>query len=465
MILSKQLAVLVLNEGLKSGADFAEIFVQDEFDHSISLSHKRVDSVVSKEIYGAGIRLIKGKDKVVYGYTSDLSKASLLKLASDLSSSFKGEREITVTQLKLVSNPKKHQPVKPHSSLTDEEKIAYLKKGEQAAYAVSPLIVNVSVSVGEWDEKVEIYNSKGKIVLDNRTRTRLFFNSVAAKDGQFQMDYEGPGGSEGLELFDRVDPAETGKLTAETAVKLLSAPECPSGKMTVIIGNAFGGVIFHEACGHPLEATAISHNSSAFCGKLNKKIASDVVSAIDDGTIDHGWGSSNFDDEGEKTTKNLLIKDGVLVNYMVDNYDGKRIGLPTSGCCRRQSYKFLPTTRMTNTYICAGKSTPEEIIKATKYGLYCVSFKGGSVDPTTDKFNFTASKAYIIKNGKIDHLVRDASLVGYGYEVLMNIDMVADDVARGQGNCGAASGMCPVDVGQPTIRVQNITVGGRGGNL
>ena len=464
MILSKQVGISVLNEGLKTGADFAEIFVQDEKSHAIVLSHKRVEAVSGKATFGAGIRLIKGK-KVVYGYTSDLSKKSLMKLADDLSASFKGEQSVKVDELHIVRNPNKHQPIKAHDSMSDEEKIAYLKKGEKAAYDYSPLIVNCQANLLEWDEKVEIFNSKGKVVVDNRTRTRVVFVCVGMKDGSFQSGFAGPGGSEGLEIFDRVDPIKTASDCAKTAVDLLSAPECPSGKMTVVIGNAFGGVIFHEACGHPLEATAISHNSSVFCGKLGKKIASDVVSAIDDGTIDHGWGSSNFDDEGEKTSKNLLIKDGVLTNYMVDNYDGSRLNLPSTGCCRRQSYKFLPTTRMTNTYICGGKSTPEEIIKNTKFGLYCVSFNGGSVDPTTDKFNFTASKAYIIKDGKIDHLVKDASLVGYGYEVLMNIDMVGNDVARGQGNCGAASGSCPVDVGQPTIRVQNITVGGRGGNI
>ncbi len=464
MIISKQVALSVLNEGLKTGADYAEVFAQDEIDHNIILSHKKVDANSSKLIYGVGIRLIK-KGKVVYGYTSDLSKKSLLKLASDLASSYQGERVIDLKELHTVHNPMKHQPVKPHASMSDDEKIAYLKKGEKAIYEYSPLVINAMVGLIEWDEKVEIYNSKGNAVYDNRTRTRLMISAVAGKDNQFQSGYEAPGGSEGLELLDRVNPIETGKGVAKTACDLLEAPECPSGKMTVIIGNKFGGVIFHEACGHPLEGTAISHDSSVFCGKLGKKIASDVVSAIDDGTIDHGWGSSNFDDEGEKTTKNLLIKDGVLVNYMVDDYDGARLNMPSTGSCRRQSYKYLPTTRMTNTYICAGKSTPEEIIKATKFGLYCVSFNGGSVDPSTDKFNFTASKAYIIKDGKIDHLVRDASLVGYGYEILPNIDMVANDVDRGQGMCGAASGSLQVDVGQPTIRVQNITVGGRGGNI
>jgi TldD protein len=312
------------------------------------------------------------------------------------------------------------------------------------------------------DEDVEIYNTKGNFAADTRVRTRFMVNSIAAKDGQFQSAYEGPGGSYGDEVFTLNDTVATSVKAAKLSVALLSAPVCPSGKMTVIIGNKFGGVLFHESCGHPLEGTAISHKTSVFWDKLGKPIASKVVSAIDDGTIVHGWGSSEYDDEGEKTTKNVLIKDGILVSYMMDDFDGRRMNRPSTGACRRQSYKFLPTTRMTNTYIDNGSSTPEEIIKATKEGLYCVSFAGGSVDPSTDKFNFTASEAYVIKDGKIDHLVRNASLVGYGYEVLPNIDMVGNDLARGQGNCGAASGSIPVDVGQPTIRVQNMTVGGGG---
>lgn len=464
MIVSKPLALCVLNEALKSGADFAELYVQDKKIHNITISHKCIDSIDNRLIYGAGIRLFKGL-QVVYGYTSDLSRKSLLKLADDLAGSFTGERVLTVKQLKTLHNPNRHKPAKPHDSMTDEEVIAILREGEKAMYDYSPLVVNAMSGIIEWDEKVEIYNSKGNAVADKRIRTRIILHSTACKDGLFQGASKRPGASIGLEIFDMYDIKKLGYDAAKLSVNLLSAPECPSGKMTVIIGNEFGGVLFHESCGHPLEGTAISHKTSVFTGKLGQKIASDIVSAEDDGTIEHGWGSSNFDDEGEKTTRNVLIKNGVLVSYMMDDFDGRRMNRPSTGACRRESYKFLPTTRMTNTFICKGKSTPEEIIKATKSGLYCVSFNGGSVDPATDKFNFTASEAYIIKDGQIDHLVRDASLVGYGYEILPNIDMVGNDLGRGEGMCGAASGSIPADVGQPTIRIKDMTVGGRGGSI
>lgn len=461
MTVNKNIALDVINEALKTGADFAELYTQNRTQHTINIAHKRVEACATSYTYGAGIRIISD-GKVVYGYTSDLSKNSLVSLAASLASSFSGERKQTIKSFKTISNPNKHKVKIQHKDMSDDEKIEKLKQCEKAMYNYSPYVVNANIGLSEIDEYVEIYNSKGRFVHDTRIRTRAFLVSQASKDGQFQTGFEGPGGGIGDEIFDEFDLIELSKKAAKCSVDLLFAPECPSGKMTVIIGNKFGGVLFHEACGHPLEGHAVSHNSSAFCGKIGTKIASDVVSAVDDGTIPNAWGSMNFDDEGEKTTKNQLIKNGVLVNYMVDNYTGSLMNMKSTGSCRRQSYKRVPTTRMTNTYIENGTSTKEEMIANTKFGLYCVSFSGGSVDPTTAKFNFTASEAYIIKDGKIDHLVKGASLIGYGHEILKNIDMVGSDCARGQGMCGASSGSCEVDVGQPTLRVQNITVGGRG---
>jgi len=463
-MISKKLAIFVLNKALATGADFAEIYIQEKKDKIIVLSNKKVDTLSQKLIFGAGIRLFKG-NKVVYGYTSDISKSSLTKLAIKLSASFSDERILTVEKLKKVHNPNKHQPRIPHDVMNIEEKLGILRKGEKAIYDTSPLIVDARLILQEWDEKVWIYNSKGRFVKDNRCHTRFLMVPTASKNGLFQTGIYKKDGSKGLEIFEEFDMKTEAEKVAKDAVKMLDAPECPSGKMTVIIDNAFGGVIFHEACGHPLEGVSISHNTSVFAGKKGQKIASSIVSAVDDGTLENGWGSSNFDDEGEKTTKNVLIKNGVLTNYMVDNFEGRRMNAKSTGACRRESYKFCPTTRMTNTYICNGKSTREEIIKNTKYGLYVVSLNGGSVNPTTDKFNFTASKAYIVKDGKIDHLVKDASIVGYGFEILKNIDMVGNNLALGGGMCGASSGMIPANVGQPTIRVQNLTVGGRGDNL
>jgi len=454
----------VLDTALSTGADFAELYVQNKTTHTVELNYRRVDNVLSRLIYGAGLRLMQG-ERQVYGYTSDLSEKSLVALAAKLSAALDGKRVLSAAEFTELKGKGVHAPKKESRTVSTADKIAYLKKGEDAIYAVSPLVVNADCAIMENDETVEIFtvDDKGsRKVTDRRVHTRIVAQVVASKDGAFEVGFFGPGLSEGAEFLDETDFVSGAVKAAETAVALLDAPECPSGKMPVIIGNRFGGVLFHEACGHPLEGTAISHNTSPFTGRLGQKIASDVVTAIDDGTIAHGWGSAEFDDEGVPTTKNTLIENGVLKSYMVDTFDGRRMGMKPTGACRRESYKYLPTTRMTNTYIAAGKSTPEEIIKATKYGLYCVSFNGGSVDPTTDKFNFTSSETYIVKDGKIDHLVKAPTLTGFGYEILPKIDMVANDCALAAGNCGAASGTCFVAVGQPTLRVSEITVGGKG---
>ena len=428
------------------------------------LAKKKIDNVFGKLTYGVGIRLLKGTDEV-YGYTSDISKKSLVDLVNKLSSSFNGERVKEVKTLNLLKQNHKNDPLKPHDSMSIEEKLEVLRKAEKVGYDYSEKVVDVRVGLNELDEEVCVFNSDEVMVKENRVRTRIM-GVVTASDGKsFQTGSFSPGESIGLEILDKHDLSKGILSAAKDAVDLLDAPECPSGEIPVIIGNAFGGTLFHEACGHPLEGSAISHNSSAFCGKLGQKIASPIVTAVDDGTIQNGWGSEGYDDEGIKSTKNVLIKDGILVNYMIDRLSGRKLGLTPTGSCRRQSYKFVPTTRMTNTYIAAGKSTKEEIIAATKLGLYLVDFNGGSVDPSTAKFNFTASKAYMVIDGKIDHLVKGACLVGYGYDVLMNIDMVGNDLVRAPGICGAASGNIPVEVGQPTLRVSKMIVGGRGGNI
>ena len=269
--------------------------------------------------------------------------------------------------------------------------------------------------------------------------------------------------SKGFEYFlDEINFEELGVEVAKSAITMLGARECPSGKMPVIIGNGFGGVIFHEACGHSLEASSVSKNLSVFSNKLGTQIASSVVSAVDDGTILGAWGSGNVDDEGNPTHRTLLIENGILKSYLVDGFNGRRMNTPENGASRRQSYKFEPTSRMSNTFILPGKSTPEEIIANTKFGLYAKSLGGGSVNPATGEFNFAANEAYIIEDGKISYPVKGATLIGSGSEVLMKIDMVANDLLRAQGMCGASSGSIPTDVGQPTIRVSEMTVGGRG---
>ena len=265
----------------------------------------------------------------------------------------------------------------------------------------------------------------------------------------------------GLEMFELIDPASVGTRAAAQAMINLRADYCPAGQMTVAIENGFGGVIFHEACGHSLEATSVGIGASEMAGKLGQLVANPKVTAVDDGTIPNAWGSVNIDDEGTPTQRNVLIENGVLKNYMIDRLGSRRMGMPMTGNARRQSYSYEPTSRMTNTFIENGPDKNEDIIASIEYGLYAKSMGGGSVDPLTGAFNFSVSEGYIVRNGKICEPVRGASLIGTGTQILKDIDMVGQNLERGQGMCGSSSGSVPTDVGQPLIRVSSITVGGR----
>ncbi|MCX8058701.1 MAG: TldD/PmbA family protein, partial [Spirochaetes bacterium] len=270
-----------------------------------------------------------------------------------------------------------------------------------------------------------------------------------------------PGKALGFEFFDKYTPENIARESARIATVMLEADYAPKGKLPVVIDNEFGGVIFHEACGHALEATSVADNASVFTGKLGEKIASDCVTAIDDGTIPNEWGSNYYDDEGNRTQKNILIENGYLKSYLVDKLGAIKMKSQPNGCGRRESYKFAPTSRMSNTYIAPGKYKFEELISSIDYGLYCKKMGGGSVNPPTTDFNFAVSEAYLIKNGKIDRPVKNASLIGKGSEIIKNIDMVADNLEFGTGMCGSFSGSIPANVGQPAIRVQGLVVGGR----
>ncbi len=464
-MLSKKQAIEVLNKGLSTGADYAEIFIEDKCSYLYSVENGKVESSTVSETFGAGIRLLKNLQSV-YGYTNDVSKKGLLDLAASLSASFNGKQELTVTSLK-IKNVKNHHPhLRPHALEDSKTKIDFIKKGDEAMKNESDKIVRTKSGLSHYENKITLITSKGFIYKDSKERARMFLSCVAVDSDKIETGFSGPGASAGFEYFlENVDPVKLGKETAKSALTMLTAKECPSGIMPVVIGNGFGGVIFHEACGHALEASAVSKNLSVFANKLGEQIASPIVTAYDDGTIVNGWGSNNIDDEGNPTHNTLLIEKGILKSYLIDNFNGRRMGMEGNGACRRESYKYEPTSRMSNTFIANGTSTPEEIIKATKLGLYAKSLNGGSVNPATGEFNFGCSEAYIIRDGKICEPVRGASLIGSGKDVLMHIDMIGNDLKRAQGMCGAASGSIPTDVGQPTIRVSQILVGGNGGEL
>ena len=465
-MISKKLAIEVLNEMLSTGADYAEIFYDESTGNSITIENGKVSSSASGLTSGVGLRLLK-ENQTVYGYTSDLTRKGLLTLANSLKSSFSGERKITVETLNPIRYKNRNPIKRSYDDVPKEEIIDLIREGTNEIESLNdPRIVRYIGNFGTSRKAIVVYNSKGKWFKRVNEYGRLVYSVVVADQNGMETGFEGPGAQRDISYFKtNINAKQVARKAAETALLMLTAKECPSGKMPVVIGNGWGGVLFHESCGHPLEASAVSRGLSCFAGKEGQMIASPIVTAIDDSTIPQEWGSLDIDDEGNLGTKRVLIKNGKLTDFMIDDYNGRRMNREGNGSCRRQSYRFCPTSRMSNTYIDNGESTPEDIIKATKLGLYAVSFNGGSVDPTTGEFNFGCSEAYIIRDGKIAEPVKGATLIGKGEEILPKIDMIANDLAFGQGMCGAASGSIRTNVGQPTLRVSEMTVGGRGGEL
>ena len=466
-MLSKKLAIEVLNEALSTGADYAEIFYEDSHSSGFSIENGKVETATSNSMCGVGLRLLK-ENQCVYGYTNNLSKKGLFDLANSLNKSFQGERLITVTKLDMIRKKNNNPIGLSYDDVPIEEKIALVREGVDEIYSLKdPRIVRTIGSLASNHRFVAIFNSKGKWFKRDTEFGRLAYVVIVADQNGFETGFEGPGAQGDINYFrTKVKAREVARKAAETALKMLTAKECPSGVMPVVIGNGWGGVLFHESCGHPLESSAVAKGLSCFSNnKIGDYIASPIVSAVDDSTLPGEWGSIDIDDEGNPGTKRLLIKNGKLNDYMIDDLNGRRMGREGNGACRRQNYRFIPTSRMSNTYICNGKNTPEEIIAATKLGLYAVSFNGGSVDPSTGEFNFGCSEAYIIRDGKIAEPVKGATLIGKGFEILKHIDMVGNDLELAQGMCGASSGSIRTNVGQPTLRISQITVGGRGGEL
>ena len=450
----------VLGKALSTGGDFAEVFIEDTERSSLGLVNGQIETAVSGRDFGIGIRIFKGL-RSIYAYTNDISKEGLLKTAKNAVLALGDIKEdVSVDFIERV-NMNIHPILYVPKGINMVKKASKLKEAYSVAKNYSDEIVQVMASYGDVDQKILIANSEGLFTKDRRMRTRFAVQSIASDGKENQTGYEAPGRTMGFEIFDIVDAAQCGRDASRVAVTMLHAPLCPSGKMPVAIDNGFGGVIFHEACGHSLEATSVAKGNSEFAGKLGQKIASDKVTAIDDGTIPNAWGSINIDDEGNQSRKNVLIEKGILKGYMIDRLNGKRMGMEATGNSRRQSYKFAPTSRMTNTYIAPGEDENEAIIASIPYGLYAKKMGGGSVNPVTGEFNFAVQEGYLIKNGKIDTPVRGATLIGKGSEILLNIDAVGKHMDMAAGMCGSISGSVPTNVGQPLIRVSEITVGGR----
>ena len=459
-MIQQKLLEEMISVAMSTGGDFAEVYAEHTRSNGIQFADGKIDRVNDVVLSGVGVRVFR-EQRTVYASTSDLTREGLLRCARSAADAMgEGNAQISIclTPETVISR----YEAKINPCTTDiANKIDVLKLACRTAIEYDPLIAQVQGMLAGVDHEILVANSEGLLAQDRHVRTRLTVNATASKDGENQSGGCSPGRGMGMEMFEELNPAEIGRNAAAMALTNLRADYCKAGQMTVAIENGFGGVVFHEACGHSLEATQVGVGMSEMCGKLGQKIANEKITAIDDGTIVGGWGSMNIDDEGNPARRNVLIENGVLKSYMVDRLGSRRMGLPMTGNSRRQGYTFEPTSRMTNTFIDNGPDKNEDIIASIEYGLYAKEMGGGSVNPLTGAFNFSVWEGYMVRNGKICEPVRGASLIGTGSQILQDIDMVGQNLATGQGMCGSASGSVPTDVGQPLIRVKKITVGGR----
>ena len=459
-MIARDVCQRVLKVAVSTGADYAEIFAENTVNNSISMIASKVDNIRNTVIAGAAVRVYKGLRSVM-ATTIDTSESGLIRCAEKAAEALgQGSAQMEIVLRERIFGDI-HPVVTCPTSVGNKEKIDILKAGYFAAKDYDESVVQATGSLLDVDHNILIATSDGLYTQDRQIRTRMAISAVADKGTGTQTGFFGPGRRMGMEMFDIIDPKAVGIRAAKQAVTMAGAGYCPAGVMPVAIANGFGGVIFHEACGHGLEASSVAYGQSVFAGKLGQQIANPKVTAIDDGTIPGAWGSINIDDEGTPAQKNVLIENGILKSYMIDKFNGRRMGMASTGSSRRQSYAYTPTSRMTNTYIANGEDKNEDIIASMEYGLYAASMGGGSVNPTTGEFNFAVNEGYIVRNGQICEPVRGASLVGKGSDCIMNIDMVGNDMEMGQGMCGSSSGSVPTNVGQPLIRVSSITVGGR----
>jgi len=450
----------VLGTALRSGGEFAEVFAEDKRSSSARLDDGRVEELTSGRDRGAGIRVVRG-DTTGFAHTADLSENGLRTAAEAAAAAARGGgggvKEVAVSR-RSVERP--HDVRIFPEDVPKAAKVELLQRAEDAARAEGDAIRQVSALTADSRRHILVANSDGVLVEDDQVRTRFMVQCVAVGDTGMQTGYEGPGRTIGFELYDEVDVEDVARTAARRSLEMLKARPAPSGKLPVVLKQGAGGVLFHEACGHGLEADLVGKDASVFRDRVGEQVASPLVTLVDDGTYAREWGTYAVDDEGNPARRNTLIEDGVLTDYMWDFLRARKEGRTSSGNGRRQSYQHLPMVRMTNTYVLEGEEDPDEIIRQTPHGVYCVQLGGGQVNTATGDFVFGITEAYMIENGEITDPIRSANLIGNGPEVLQLIDAVGNDFDTWAGTCGKDGQGVPVSAGQPTLRVGAITIGG-----
>ena len=453
----------VLTEALRHGGEFAEVFAEDRSSSSARLDDGRVEELSSGRERGAGIRVIAG-ETTGFAHTADLSEEGLLKAAEAASAVARGgSRGSNTVAVGLRPASSGGQDGRGEQAGSKADALELLKRADEAARSTGSGVTQVSAAYGGSRRQVLVANSDGLLAGDEQARTRFVVSCVATGDTGLQTGSESAARTLGFELFDEVSVEELAQLAARRALSKLSARPAPSGELPVVLAGGSGGILFHEACGHGLEADHIVKDASVYTGKVGQQVASPLVTLVDDGTVGSEWGTFAIDDEGRPAQRNVLIDHGILTDYLWDYLRARKEGRRSSGNGRRQTYQHLPMVRMTNTFLLPGEEDADEIVAQTQRGVYVAKLGGGQVNTTTGDFVFGTTEAYLIEDGVITEPLRDANLIGNGPEILKRIDAVGTDLPKTPGTCGKDGQSVPVGCGQATMRLTGVTVGGTAG--
>ena len=455
----KQIEKLI-KYALSLGVDFVELYFEETKLFYSQLSKDIVEDCNIKKTNGLGIRLSKN-GVTCYSHTANYDYDNIIKIIDNLSSIYELEKKKVKFKLnRLKKAPKNKRAIHIEDYSVDKLK-TLLKDGNLYAKGLDKDIKNVELGVKNTHKNITIANSIGTFTNEERFETRFVPVIYLEKNGKNVDGFESTYKVGGLEFFDKLNYKKAIKNSYVDAKRKMKSINIEGGLMPIILDGGRGGTLFHEAVGHSLEADAIARGQSTFCDMIGKKIASEVVTLIDDGTIKGLFGTTYFDDEGEKTRRNILIENGILKSYLVDRLNGEKLNMPSTGSSRRESYKFAPTSRMNNTYLDKGKDRVKDMIESIDYGVFVYTLAGGQVDPETGDFTFGVGTARLIEKGKLTKYISNITLIGKCNDVLHKVTMVSDDVGFRNGTCGASSGYASVTDGNPTVKISEILVGGK----
>lgn len=460
-MLERELAEEVLRAARRRGGSFAELFVEERSSTSVRLDDGKVEELTTGLDRGAGVRVAQGTS-YGYAYSNRLDRDALLEAAAAASAALREGPGGDVVDLRTIDGAGTNRVERPAGAVPASEKVGWLRELNDAARSHSPEVVQVVGVYGDSLQRRLIATSDGRWVEEDRPRIRLVAQVVARRDDNIQTGFHGPAACAGVEFLERHGPRATAEVAARRAVTMLDSVPAPAGEMTVVLAPGMGGVLFHEAVGHPLESDAVDKEASIYRGLVGERCASELIDGVDDATVPNGWGSYDFDDEGAPGERTVLFSDGVLQGFLYDRLRAEKDGVASTANGRRESYAHPPVPRMTNTYILNGDADAADVLASTPRGVYVTSLGGGQVNPATGDFVFGVSEGFLIEDGKVTTPVRGANLIGRAIDVMSAVDAVGGDFDTWEGVCGKDGQSAPVGSGSPTLRISRITVGGTG---